>query len=875
MTRFLRSFGRDWTTRLGQDGLPRSLRRIWLEQRSQEYWRRRERERYRRFRIVKLRHDLWATVEGARETVGTLRATLVSLASAAAMGIAILAVVLLAEWVVIRLAGWELVPTADSATLMSAFPVLAVQVLAAFLGFYLATVGIVLGNSYHEESASVRALVMRNQRTVLHLKLLGLAIGAGFFLVLLQSFGLYSYGYLTLGAYAILVCLSGWAFSSLAFGAFDLLNPISLASEPMRTLYQSVVQLDSGGLHKDDAVLRARAQAADRALQELAELFRLAGTRPSVSRIEMANVVERLFRAVAFYLTIKHRLLPESGWFLREPAYPRWFESDESMRSLALSTSTSLQVLNKPVPDWLEKRAAELAVAALGACVATNDTMAGIQITRAAGKTAHALGLSYRVDDGMVFVEVLREGCWSLEQVNEASNVIAAEPPLMLTNFLLGWGKAIRHWPSEVDRAMVETKWDEVGTGEVHILGSDRVWREAQRLRKEIQVEHTVEGRRVSPDWFLRSALATECIFSLREFAAEMPQLLRRFVKNTSSEKIPAQAQATAAAQSLEMLRKAEKLTEIIELAKLELEELQTGHESQPSPEIGSLAAEISSLSSPVLSQLADSLASLSPEQTTSVPDYFGQALFTLWHHSENAIARGEEDLIRGTFGKTLRASLVAHDHLTSSYGPPTYQTSLGSLNPILNLLALSGLALLYEALREDQSANSVREAWEEWLQEGDARKDQAKRLLDLLDVARGGLPIFDATRAEWAMRLARRVVDEGYAVPETPLGSGRPDWHTPRLIKVLGVSEGSPRNTLEPIDVFAGEQIAVWSGESHDELRRRIGLQRYHRIVDARGQAEWHERTDDLGPVHIDADYPCSARQHSPLPLAGGAAEG
>lgn len=845
MRRFLRGLGQDLATWLGQGSEPVGLRRAWLEQKDEEYWLRRERERYRRFRLMKLRHDLWATVEGVRETVRILRATLVSLVRAASAGIVLLATVLVAEWVLIRLAGWDLAPPGDSAPPLGAFPVLAVQVLAAFLGFYLATVGIVLGNAYHEESASVRSLVMGNRRNLLHLQLLGGAIGAGFVLVLLQSFGLYSYGYLTLGAFGFLVCLSGWAFSRLAFGAFDLLNPISLATEPMRTLYRSVVHLDSDGLHRDDAVLRVRARSADRALRQLAELLRLASSRPSVSRFEMANVVEELFAAVTFYSTVKHRLLPESGWFLRQAAYPRWFESDDDVRSLALSTSTPLHVLNQPMSDWLEKRAAELAVAALEACVATNDTMAGIRITRAAGKTAHALGRSYCIDEGMVFVEVFREGCWGLEQVNEASSAIAAEPPLMLTNLLLGWGDAISRWPSEVDRAMAETRWDDNATREVHIRGSGRVWRESQRLLKEIQVEHTVEGRRVSPDWFLRSALATECIISLREFADEIPQLLRRFATNTPSQNIPAQAQATAAAHALETLRKAESLRETTERAKLELENLQTGHESLPAPEIGSLAAAISSLSSPVLSQLADSLARLGPEQSTSVPDYFGQALFTLWHHSEDAIARGEEGLIRRIFGSTLRASLVAHGHLTSTYRPPTYQPSPGSLIPILNILALSGLALLYESLRQDESATPVREAWEEWLHESDAPQDRAKWLLDLLDEARTGLPIFDTTRSDWNNRLERGVIEAGYAMPESPFGSERPEWRAPRLIKMLSVSQSSRRPTLEPVDVFAGEQLATWAGESADQLRRRIGLQRYYGATDDNARSEGQARAE------------------------------
>lgn len=850
MARMLRGSGRSWATWLGRYHEPPELRRTWIEQGAEEYWRRRERDRHRRLRLVKLRHDLWAVAEQGKDTIRILRAALVSLIRAAAVGTTILAAVLLIEWALVRFAGWGLVPPGDSAPPIAGFPALAVQVLAAFLGFYLATVGIVLGNAYHEESASIRALVMDNHRTALYLTLLGGAIGGGLFLVLLHSFGLYSYGYLTLGGFAILVSFGGLAFFKLALGAFHLLNPNELAAEPLRTLHRTIVQLSHGGLLGDDAVLLARARAANGALRELAELFRLASSRPSVSRQEMGSVVERLFATVAFYSSVKHRLLPESRWFLREPAYPRWFESSDTVRSLALGTSTPLQVPRQPVPDWLEKKAAELTVAALRACLATNDTMAAIRIARAAGQTASALGRSYRIDEGAVFIDIIRDGCWRVDHTNDTSSAIAAEPPLMLTNLLLGWGEAVASWPSEVERAMDDTQWDHPGAAAVHIRGSDRVWREAQRLLKEIRVEHAVEGRRVSPDWFLRSALATECIFSLREFADELPELLRRFATDGPAVKTAPQAHAGAALQALEMLRKAEKLGDILDQAKVGLEGLQTPHESLPAPEIGALRANISSLRSPVLSRLANALTQLRPERSKSTPDYFGQALFTLWHHSEEAMARGDDDLIRRTFGQVLRASVLANAHLSSTNKPPTYQSSPYSLIPILNLIALSGLALQYESLRGDQSANPVREAWEEWLREVDAPVIRAKDMLDLLDSARSGFPVYDAARAEWQQRLSRHISDAGYAMPEARSSGVQSGWDAPDLIWMLGVSASLAGPTLDSTEVFAGEVLASWSEESDRDLRRRVALKRYYWARDALASAKPKAQNDDQSLV-------------------------
>lgn len=60
----------------------------------------------------------------------------------------------------------------------------------------------------------------------------------------------------------------------------------------------------------------------------------------------MGSVVERLLVTVAFYSSVKHPLSPESRWFLREPTHPRWFESSDTVSSLAIGTP-------RPVVEFL------------------------------------------------------------------------------------------------------------------------------------------------------------------------------------------------------------------------------------------------------------------------------------------------------------------------------------------------------------------------------------------------------------------------------------------------------------------------------------------------------------------------------------------
>ena len=498
-----RTLGFRWPSRR------RDLRRELREQATEDYWHRRARTHSRRLRRVAHRYRLASFVADARDGIAVVGGAIPSLLRAFAFGGLLVVAVLALEMCLAQYAVPNLVPAGDSAPPLGAFPTLSAQVAASLLGFYLASVGIVLGASYGNQnvSAGVRALVLGNVRARLYLAAIGMAIGAGLALVLLQSFGI-PFGYLTVVAYALLVVFSGWAFIQLAFGAFNLFNPIVLGNEPLRVLYRAISRLDSKGLLGDEAVLRARAQEANWALGILANLIDLTSKRTSVDRAGLVHMVENLLLQVQLYARSKHLLAPTSAWFIPEPVYPKWIETDHSTVSASLETSMPLRPQMEPVVDWLERRSAELASAALEASVAADDRDAALQIINEVVSTAWPLARYSRLDDALALTAIVRDRCWGLQSENAAADTVAAQPPLLLASLLLGWRDAIASWPDEIRAAVAATEWDRANTTVVQIRGTTRVWTAAQCLLQEVHAEHEIEGQRATPDWYLRFALA-------------------------------------------------------------------------------------------------------------------------------------------------------------------------------------------------------------------------------------------------------------------------------------------------------------------------------------------------------------------------------
>ena len=726
----------------------------------------------------------------------------------------------------------------EDGSALEAFPTLAVPVLAAFLGFYLATVGIVLGHSYEGVPESVRQLVLGDPGTQRRLRWLCRALGYGLALILFDGLG---QGLLMAGVYPVLVVLGIWCFFRLAFGAFELFDPVVLGLGLLPELSRAIDRLGSGGLFGDDAVLAYTARKTDRSLGVISEIIGLTSGRRSSDRTRLADMTTDLLRRVQNYAGKKHLLKPESGWFLQRPVYPRWVEANQDESSFAVKASAPLLARAEPQYDWFEQRVAELASSALRVCVEANDTDSALGITHEMANTTWTLARHYWIDDAIVFAGIIHDRCMALypdsasDIGNEAFYAVADNPRFVLTTLLLGWKDAVLSWPSAIREIVDSNDWDMKAKGEVMIRGPARMRKATQRLLQRVQAERDIGGDRVTPTWFLRSELATECIISLREFSDHLPELLDQYFVKESDSQHPPDVRASMGLQALQTIAKAELLADVIPNTIRELKDLQQGHAAIETPEVTLLSERLRSCRGQVLKRIAKTVSDLQPEKTTSRPDYFGQVLAILIHHTERAIADGDTALVVDTFPAVLSSTMIQQEHMVTTYKPPHYRSTSWVLYPMIDLLELSGLALLYEAIRGDTSAEPIRLVWRAWVQQGEHPKVCASLPLDILDDEATDFVLASRKEFDWHRRLREQVIEAGYAMPPyspPPFSpsSEAPSWNAPRLLKILRVSEEWPMSlSVTPRAIFAGEVIAPLTEEPEAQLRERPGIKHYY----------------------------------------------
>lgn len=827
----------------------RSLRQVSGRIMTNGYWRRRERSADRRFKVLRVKYHTATSFSNLTTSVAIIRRGVIGTLKASLFGVLLIGGVMAMEALLIRHAGLPVLLPKSSAP-FGTFPGLAAQILAALLGFYLATVGIVLGNAYQDVADSVRQLVLRNAVTERYLRIVGMSIGAGLAIVLLQSLQIVWFGYLSIAAYALLVALSAWALATLAIGAFNLLNPISLGGEPLLGLYQAISRIDSKGFHADDPVLNVTASKADDDLSTLAELIRLTKDRKSVSRVGLVRMVTGLLVELESYSQKKHHLSPDSRWFRKRVAYPRWVESEHSARSMALKTSMPLEPQEEPMPDWLERRVAVLVSAAIEACVATEDKEQALIVIRKVGLTARVLANEGRVDEATDFANVVTEGCRNIDVNSDVVAIVYADFPTVFSNILMGWRDAIDQWPEEIERVVYATDWDNPKTRMVQIRGPERLRQTAQTLLYQISSEHSIEGKRITPDWYIQSVLAWECIQSVREFLDQFTDRIGQVVRVARVEEMSPNHQAVLGTQSLQMLSRADYIIDSMSDLVADLESLREGFNPTSMPEIETTSEVIKTYRFVVLDALAETLTQLAPEGTKDEPDYFGDALYRLTHYAEEAIAGGDQALVTSIFPSTLSATMKLHDYMLRTYRPPTYEITPGVFDPFLDILDLSGFALIYEAIRGDQSAEPVRNAWGNWINDAADPKRAATRILDHLDIVDSTFTVISQMRTEWEMRAAQEIIRAGYDRPEPALflpdePPESPMWNAPPLIKMLMVSEHMPSLNLDPYVIFAAEVVSPLSGEDESILRERPGLRRYFEVADRHRNIESEQEVD------------------------------
>jgi hypothetical protein len=650
-----------------------------------------------------------------------------------------------------------------------------------FLGLYFTAVSVVASTVYAHVSPNIRRVLMNEQ--VGNTYVGGIATLAAVSTMLLS---LHAAGFppgicelslvLALGVPALL------SFPVLGTRALNFFDPVPLASYMNRELVAQIRNASPVGLVWQDpsfqAHYRSRAEIALRSYRQLIDMI--------VSDVKAPDVLERTaaqaLNLLEWYVLKKTGIPSDSQWFQREAHHKRWLTAGFSEASVALQTGTQLQPEMVPDPAWVEKELRDVLDKALADLRIHENLDDAIALS---GKIASAVGrlsAGLAIPEACLLLSVLSKNVGNDSPVDEGfagdqppralvANLALSETHAFgIVELVLGLHKGVpRLSAGALHDCVSQISWRKRSSLYAHDLPRP-VLEQLERLWQRVDFEIAVEGNRLSPLWYLEQLAAISFARCLSDSLEQLLKTIETGFADPAANLLQQKRSLSAAQVLVRGLETCIKFRFFLP----EYEKLYDGLSTLqrvrdvPWPCIDWKA--LTSRCELVRKQLVLALARASAtwaELPVSqfLPDYFGQYYTTVAQECYDALASGDGELFREVFASLFSAAFAAQARSFKEIPEADPKTRiLLALDPIIDLLEVSGYSIIYSQLDGKDYDACVRDSWDKYLSGLGDPRSMISALVGIPSATAGifRIPPRDVARTAWKQDLQRRLRDRG-----------------------------------------------------------------------------------------------------------------
>lgn len=714
-----------------------------------------------------------------------------------------------------------------------------------FLGLYFTTLSVVAGNLFPKLTENIRTLFIQEKVGAQYIKVISFSMLVSVGYLLLQVLGYHGH---SIGPVLItIIAFYGvGTFMFLGFRAFYFFDPTKLCPIPLNDVYKNIKLATVDGFrHSDQNFSNHYQKQASKALVVLKELTEYAVKNNKNDSFE--NQLVKLSASFGYllksYIGSKKKIPTESFWYRNKAQYPKWLLADSIEVSLALNTGTSLNPKFTREKDWFEKECIDLVAQPLPSLIMDKNWSA-VQniIERGFVDLGEDIGNQFDIGNAKLLLDKLNDvlqSAYSEDNFNSDDGLTAIidSHGRVATSLLLGLMKYIEGRNSQnIIDDFKSIQW-EGHTGIYKTNLSHLVLSELEFMSKALNQEVMIEGKVVSPDWYLQTLYVRKHIEVIKTYFDFLCKLHDDFylknieiLKNKKCYVLMAQFMQ----RWLEYLNKMEWLlpkfnTYIVECKKFhKVKDL-------PWPEINTddIQKKISEWHKNAMVNMAGLLPSLSlAKRTNDQPDYFGQAYTLAVEECYWASANNEPQHFQKIFPLVFLACLSAYDITRKEVvGWNTESQILFSSEPIIDLLELSGYSAIYSELYEnDEMWKLCQQYWDKYLSDANA-SNVINFIVSLVNYRNSVFKIMPKAhlRTNWDIRLKqllreRNLISDPFE--ERYLKVEKPKHNSP-VIRVL--SYYGDILSVPAIDVFfalylSNHQMAtgVTFPDRH-EIKRKI----------------------------------------------------
>jgi hypothetical protein len=602
-----------------------------------------------------------------------------------------------------------------------------ITVVSLFTTLYFTSICVIASTVYSRVPGDVRTLAVGEKVGNIYIRLV-VFLGAFCIIHLIGTGFGYKVGALALLTVGVSSLLATFAFLKLGVRLFNFFDPAALVGFIAAEIAPFLTGLSKDrGLFGDDVFHNHYRKLVGSQLATLRSIIALASKEEyhKLNSQTISWLLATTIRLESFYAKKKYRVRSNSYWFERIPRSQDWLRAGHTELDLLLRTGRPPDPVMLPNYLWFEEAIDKIQALGSQCLLERQDAAAWTEFEADLFATLQDLGSKFMIDDGLAICHSIRNQIIEMLRNPELGSAKAREFYPVVVDFLFRYPAALLIGFALVTRTLdahfVEQLASRVTSG--HLYTKTPVSRseliQIEDICKKRAGEILVEGRAITPTWFLRQLIAARLIQDVQDFFSGLIEEL----ENYASAELAVWSQngstlliAQALCSGVEVCKKLEIHMDFAKQYVATLDGFKTvPDDSWPTVQWTELRASVAALNNKLVIAGAgklDALLNLRSERSNT--DFFGQIYTITARECFHAMAEGNVTYFQKLFPQFFQGALLAFEALR---GPQADKTSMTLMvDPISALTAISGYAKLFSEIDNRPFWEVVEGAWTSYL---------------------------------------------------------------------------------------------------------------------------------------------------------------
>jgi hypothetical protein len=593
-----------------------------------------------------------------------------------------------------------------------------VMVCGIFLGLYFTAVSAIAGNLFMRATEDLQQLFLRERKGHQYIKTLVFTTVIGIFYLFLHAFN-YSISPFGPIVIALLAAYSIVRFLSLGSRTFYFIHPVEATATITSDAAYAILNASIHGFGWNKPFLQNHyKKQAESALTTLRSLINFGVEAVKLSEEQLVEIARYTGGLLNYYLEKKKQIPTESYWYKSRAQFQNWILADSTAVTMALNTGTSLSPQDVKDRTWFEEECIDIILILFNQFISKQQWASAHVCIEKLVSVAENLGRDFHEDVAKLIISKVETAVLSTIPPNGDKHIIADIKTRQLA-LIDSFGRLgisvlvglLRYLDKRTPEILLSEIKNIDWANKVSIYKASlpsAILSSLESTAQAYKTEIDLEGHSVSPEWYLITITAQQCLFTLQTYFYFVKSLNHSLFQKNIDHLIKAKNILLAAQLTDRWVEFANKLANCSILFQRFVDGCKQFRQVKDLPWVDidfdaeKRAVELSNKDAvDKLVHILPILMQLQPDDQ-DLPDYFGQAYTFGVEACYQACLDNDPDRFKKIFPSVFFGALVAFESTRKKVDGWTEQSKIiFSTEPLEDLLCLSGYAKLYAELHQ------------------------------------------------------------------------------------------------------------------------------------------------------------------------------